>query len=265
METDEVLALLRAVGEQVVVPRFRALDTAGVGRKRLHAPVTVADREAEALLTDALLAEHPGAVVLGEEAVASDPSVRDRFLGAEHAFTVDPVDGTRQFVRGSPDHAMMLAELRDRAVVRSWIWQPQHRRAYVAEAGAAAWADGRTMGRPAATPADALEGAGWLRRARAVLRDLDLTGTCCGVDYPRLAEGSADYALFWRPQPWDHAPGSLLLAETGGAVGALDGTPYHPQGPRPPVLVAARDRATYDVVRGVLGPFVGAVPRLRGR
>ena len=261
MLTDDVLALLREVGERVVVPRFGALESGDVGRKQLRAPVTVADREAEVLLTDALRAEYPGALVLGEEAVAADPAVLARFREADHAFTVDPVDGTRQFVRGSPDHAMMLAELRGGQVVRSWIWQPQHRRAYVTEVGGGATADGRRVTRPTPAPTGRAGDEGWLRRTRTVLRGLTPTGTCCGVDYPRLAEGKADYALSWRPQPWDHAPGSLLLAEVGGVVGALDGTLYDAQQPPPRVLLAARDRATYDLVRGVLG----VLPRRRGR
>ena len=257
MDDDEVLALLRDVGERVVEPRFGALGSGDVGRKQLRAPVTVADREAEVLLTDALRARHPGALVLGEEAVAADPSVLVRFREVDHAFTVDPVDGTRQFVRGSPDHAMMLAELRGGAVVRSWIWQPQHRRGYVARAGAGVLADGRPLRRRQVTARSARAARTWFGRARAVLSEHRLTGTCCGIDYPRLAEGAADYALFWRPHPWDHAPGSLLLVESGGVVGALDGTPYDAQGTPPRVLLAARDRATYDVVRGVLDVVPG--------
>ena len=56
--------------------------------------VTVADREAEVLITQALTASYPKAVVLGEEAFAADPGLMDSWLAAEHTFTVDPVDGT---------------------------------------------------------------------------------------------------------------------------------------------------------------------------
>ncbi len=75
-------------------------------------------------------------MVLGEEASADDPSVLERYAAAEHSFTVDPVDGTKNFVHGSPDHAVMASELRAGEVVRAWIWQPQHELMYVAERGA---------------------------------------------------------------------------------------------------------------------------------
>ena len=83
--------------------------------------------------------------MLGEEATATDDALLDRFRDADHAFTVDPVDGTKNFVHGSPDHAVMAAELRGGEVVRSWIWQPQHGTAYVAERGAGAWRNGERL------------------------------------------------------------------------------------------------------------------------
>jgi fructose-1,6-bisphosphatase/inositol monophosphatase family enzyme len=257
VESDEVLALLVEVAEECITPRFRSLAPGEVSRKQRYAPVTVADREAEVRITEVLQGAHPDAVVLGEEAVAADPEVRARFRHAEHAFTVDPVDGTRQFVKGSPDHATMVAELRGGVAVRSWIWQPQHRRAYVAERGAGAWCDGRRLRREPVAAAPVLARRPWPGRAVGVTRQLRISGTCCGLDYPRIAEGEADHALAWRPEPWDHAPGSLLLTESGGVVGRLDGTPYRPQASPAGILVAAADRATYDAVRGVLaaGPW----------
>ena len=254
MDTDAVLALVRDVADEVVVPRFRALDTGEVSEKGPGDLVTVADREAEQLLTRALTAAYPAAVVLGEEAASVDAAVIDRFRAADHAFTVDPVDGTKNFVRGSPDHAVMVAELRGGLVVRSWIWQPQYRLAYVAERGAGAWRDGVRLTRPPV--GERLRGVtsrrSWIGRTLGTLSALELTWVCCGVDYPKLVEGEADYALYRKGKPWDHAPGSLLLSEAGGHLGTVDGAPYDAQSPEPAGLVAAADAATYDLVTGLL-------------
>ena len=254
LDTTAVLDLVREVAEEVVVPRFRALDSDEVSEKGPGDLVTVADREAERLLTRALLAAYPDALVLGEEASSADDTLLARYRAAEHAFTVDPVDGTRNFVHGSPDHAVMVAEVRAGEVVRSWIWQPQHRVAYVAERGAGAWRDGERITRP---PVDErLRGVtsrrSWIGRALGTLSALELTWVCCGVDYPKLVEGDADYAVYRKGKPWDHAPGSLLLTEAGGFVGDFAGAPYDAQGPEPAGLVAAADRATYDHVHGLL-------------
>ena len=202
LDTDEVLAMVQDVVARLVTPRFGNLaDGEVTSKSRPGDLVTVADREAEVELTRLLRARQPGVLVVGEEAVAADPSLVRALPGADHAFTVDPLDGTRHFVAGSPDHATMLAEVRRGETVRAWIWQPQHARAYVAERGSGAWLDGVRL-EPAPERA---AGRGW-------------TGTCCGVDYPRLATGEAGWAAYLKQKPWDHLPGGLLLTEAGGSV-----------------------------------------------
>jgi fructose-1,6-bisphosphatase/inositol monophosphatase family enzyme len=259
VQTDDVLILLQDVAEEIIKPRFRTLVAEEIAEKNPGDLVTVADREAEVRISEALLRAYPDALVLGEEASADDPGLMARFQSAEHAFTVDPVDGTKNFVHGSPDHAVMVAELRGGEVVRSWIWQPQHEIAYVAERGSGAWKNGRRLVRPPL--GDDLRGVTsrrtWVGRAVGALRALDLTWVCCGVDYPKLVEGAADYALYRRAKPWDHAPGSLLLTEVGGFVGTFDGSPYRPHLDPPLGLIAAADRATYDLVHELVDALPG--------
>ena len=260
LDTDAVLDLVKEVAEKVVTPRFRELSREQVDEKGPGDLVTVADRESERLLTRFLQDAYPDALVLGEEAYAAHPELMDRFHAADHAFTVDPVDGTKNFVKGSPDHAVMVAEVQGGESVRAWIWQPQHERAYVAERGAGAWCNGERMTR--AAPVGDLRGVTsrwrWLGRSLGDLEPLKLSWVCCGVDYPHLIEGDTDFVLYGRrANPWDHAPGSLLLTEAGGYAGTHDGRRYRPGDllevdGRPAGLLAAADRATYERVLGLL-------------
>ncbi|GAB2754423.1 inositol monophosphatase [Nocardioides salsibiostraticola] len=243
MDTDSILRLMQDVAAEVINPRFRSLSHGEVHEKAPGDLVTDADHEAEVLITEALNAAYPNAVVLGEEAFAQDESLMDRYRAATHAFTVDPVDGTKNFVNGSPDHAVMVAEIRDGVAVRGWIWQPQHEVAYVAEAGAGATRNGEplTTHRPAGAPPTwrgVTSRRSWLQREFDDLAPLELTWVCCGVDYPHLIAGDADFVLYARAWPWDHEPGGLILREAGGFLGPLrDGS-----------LIAAADRTTYDAV-----------------
>jgi fructose-1,6-bisphosphatase/inositol monophosphatase family enzyme len=252
VETEAILAMLREVADEVINPRFRSLGDEQVSEKNPGDLVTVADHEAEVLITEALLAAYPEAVVLGEEAYAADPGLLDKYAAAEHAFTVDPVDGTKNFVHGKKDHAVMVAETREGVVTRGWIWQPQHGLAYTAERGAGAWVNGHRLTRPT-PPHEQREWRGvtsrrrWVGRELPGLRPLELTWVCCGVDYPHLVSGHADFIVFGYDNPWDHAPGSLILSEAGGYIGTLDGEPYDPR-TSGHGLIAAADRATYDVV-----------------
>jgi len=260
VETDEVLTLLQDVAEEVINPRFRSLDDDQITEKNPGDLVTVADREAEVLITAALQAAYPDALILGEEATHADATLIDRFYDADHAFTVDPVDGTKNFVHGSRDHAMMIGEVKGGEAVRGWIWQPQHETAYVAELGAGAWRNGERVMRPPTPPRAEWRGVTsrrkWLGRALADdLRPLELTWVSCGIDYPHLAEGDADYVVYGRANPWDHVPGGLILTEAGGFLGTFDGGAYRPtddhgvDGAAPRGIVAAGDRATYEAIR----------------
>ncbi|WP_148614041.1 inositol monophosphatase family protein [Nocardioides rubriscoriae] len=255
MDTDAITALLQDVAAEVITPRFRALLSHEISEKNPGDLVTVADHEAEVLITEALVAAHPGAVVLGEEACAADPSVLDRYATAEHSFTVDPVDGTKNFVHGSPDHAVMASELRAGQVVRAWIWQPQHELMYVAERGAGSWRNGErlTTTPPTGAP-DTFDvrtsRRSWVGRQHAAVGELRLSWVSCGIDYPRLVEGACDAVLYKSTKPWDHAPGQLLLTEAGGVLRHHGGPDYDPRRTATDWLVAAADQATYDVVEG---------------
>jgi fructose-1,6-bisphosphatase/inositol monophosphatase family enzyme len=254
VNTQEILQLLQDVAEEVINPRFRTLTDDQVAEKNPGDLVTVADHEAEVRITDVLSRAYPRALILGEEATAADDTLLARFREADHAFTVDPVDGTKNFVSGSRDHAVMVAEIRGREVVRSWIWQPQHDAAYVAELGQGAWRNGERLVRPpvGADPRGVTSRRRWLGQSLGSLPPLELTWVCCGVDYPKLVEGAADYLVYSGTQPWDHAPGSLLLSESGAFLGTFEGGRYRPQDDPPGGLVAAADRATYDVVQGLV-------------
>ena len=259
MDTEAVLRLMQDVAEEVVNPRFRSLSSGEIDEKGPGDLVTAADREAEELITAALRAAYPGAMILGEETYAGKRELMREFWAADHAFTVDPVDGTKNFVHGSRDHAVMVGEVKGGEAVRGWIWQPQHEQAYVAELGGGAWRNGERVTRPPTPPRSELRGVTsrrkWLGRSLAAdLRPLELTWVSCGIDYPHLAEGDADYVVYGRANPWDHVPGGLLLTEAGGFLGTFAGTPYRPtddhdiDGAAPRGLLAAADRATYDAL-----------------
>ncbi len=225
-----MLELLQDVAAEVITPRFRSLDDDQVSEKNPGDLVTVADHESEARITAALSRAYPEALILGEEAMAADPTLLEAFATADHAFTVDPVDGTKNFVNGSPDHAVMVAEVRAGEVTRGWIWQPQHEASYVAERGAGARRNGEPLVVDGSGTAPYRTARwGWRGQELDGLGTLEISWACCGVDYPHLIAGDAAALLYNRSMPWDHLPGGLILTEAGGRIGRLDGAPWQPR------------------------------------
>lgn len=255
MGTDAVLELVQQVAEEVVLPRWRHLADAEIDQKSPGDYVTVADREAELRLTEEFARRAPGAVVVGEEASFADPTRMDAAATADWCLLVDPVDGTRNFVRGSADFAVMVAEVRSGVSTRSWIWQPVHQRAFVAERGAGATLNGVLMPRREGAPQRPPVGTSSQRRLQGfdgggALAAVHHGSWCAGIDYPRVAMGEVDYLVYKNVKPWDHVPGQLLLAETGGTSRTWEGEQYTP-GHRGPGLIAAGSAAIWDTLWSV--------------
>ncbi len=251
----DLLEMIQDVADRLISPRWRALAAGEVEEKRPGDFVTVADREAEQAITEALRRVFPQALVVGEEAVFANPLLLGALPSAEHAFVVDPVDGTRNFVQGSPDHAVMVGELRAGEPVRAWIWQPQHRRAYLAERGAGATCNGERLSVPQRAGRPYLESS--VRGVSGVdsallAQPVPPSSQCCGVDYPRVATGEVDALVYRSANPWDHVPGAVLLRELGGVVRAPDGSDYHPGTSGSSTVVVAGSPEIFNTVQAVL-------------
>jgi len=248
--TSVVSQLIVEVADRVVMPRFRRLAVGDVAEKSPGDLVTIADVEAEIELAEALRAGDPGALVIGEEAVAADPSLRTLIDEAERVWLVDPVDGTGNFVAGNPSFGCMVVEMRYGKPARSWIWQGVRRRMFQAVSGGGVHLDGRSLSRP---PSHRFPLAGGVTAEYAELSGAGLaepwpmTGSCT-EDYPLIALGERDYLIHNGAYPWDHWPGVLLLAELGGRVAFLDGEPFTSSSPNPHKILAARSPEVWDTV-----------------
>lgn len=261
MDTDAILNLLKETAAELITPRFRALAAEQVMEKAPGDLVTVADRESEVAITARLREAYPDALILGEEATAADPGLLTAYAGADHAFTIDPVDGTKNFVNGNDDHAVMVAELRAGQAVRGWIWQPQHQLAYVAEAGAGTYCNGeRLSALPRSSDPAQVRGASSSRlrgKSPGDFAEVADSWWCAGVDYSHVLTGDIDYVLFRKDWPWDHVPGALMVAELGGYTGRLDGGGYDSR-VRQDWLLSAATREIFDAVRGPIQATLAA-------
>lgn len=258
LSIDDVSLVLRDVADRVIVPRWQHLAHGEIDEKTPGDFVTVADRESEVAIAEFLRANAPGCVIVGEEAAFAEPDIIDSLPAAELAYVVDPVDGTKNFVKGSPDFAVMVSEVRSGVTTRAWIWQPIAHDMWVAERGAGLFRNGERVTRPA--PADPPRGRTSLRDHWGFddggrLAPVDKSAGAVGVDYPRLCAGGDDFLVYNRLKPWDHLPGTLMVREVGGVAVHFDGTPYHASSIGRTGLVAA---ANDDVAARVREAWDGA-------
>jgi fructose-1,6-bisphosphatase/inositol monophosphatase family enzyme len=206
-----VETIMREVSRDVILPHYQSLTAAQIVSKAVNDVVTVADQESEAILTERLTALLPDASVVGEEATFADESellkLKDRLC-----WIVDPLDGTNNFAAGKPPFGMLIA-LADRGeTLGGWILDCLTGRFCRASLNGGAWVNEEHL------TAQATEVAPHYRM-------VDIP-RCAAEQYPRLALGQNDVAVFERTLPWDHAAGALFLNEAGGKCARPDGTPY---------------------------------------
>ena len=230
-------ALLREACARFVMPRYGHLRQDEVEAKSSPTDlVTIADREAELFLTPRLRDLVDGEVI-GEEACAADPGIRGR-AGAPVAWTVDPVDGTGNFVKGNERFCCMVALLEEGRPVRSWIYVPLQERLYAAKAGHGAsvisgGGDGQALRLAAkAWHTDGMTGSANVLAVppprRDILRDRlrNLPGRwfagSSGIMGTEIASGRQQFLLHSLCTPWDHAPVDLLCREAGAHAAMID-------------------------------------------
>lgn len=251
MDTDDILGLLKETAAEIVTPRFHQLPTDDIMEKAPGDFVTVADRESEEFIRRRLRDAFPGAAIVGEEAVYANPALLDALPSAEHAFVIDPIDGTGNFVKGRHEHGVMLAELRRGRTTRGWIWQPMTGLGYVAEQGAGVRLNGEAVKRDTkdrlplgASSKRALVGFDGDGRLSPAL----LSRHCCAFDYPRVLHGELDFLFYTSMHPWDHLAGSLMVRESGGVSRTVDGVDYTVAS-RTRGLIIAGDVASWAVAQ----------------
>ncbi|MEU3255081.1 inositol monophosphatase family protein [Streptomyces sp. NPDC006997] len=260
----DVEEAVRKAAAAEIMPRFRQLAQHEVEEKTgPHDLVTDADRNAELYLTEALRALLPGSVVVGEEAVHANPSSYGAVRGEAPVWIVDPVDGTRQFVRGEEGFCTLVALAVGGVVVGSWTYAPVHDRFATAARGRGAFLDGRQLRAGSPDPGRDLRIAtshpdyttDEEKRALLALRTDGVSPRPCGsagLEYLAVARGDLDAVAFSWEAAWDHAAGLLLVQEAGGTHLTRAGQPFRVTGGNALPFTAARDTATARRVAGLL-------------
>jgi histidinol-phosphatase len=190
-------------------------------------PVTIADRECEQLLTQEILAAFPDDGILGEEGARRESRNGRKWI-------LDPIDGTRDFVRGYPFWAILIGLEVDGAVVAGVVHMPALRKMYHAVIGGGAFCnDQRVSVSGIDAPSNALACVNGLNNikefnwSRKLLPWLDQfwavrsLGGC--MDAVMLASGRADLWLEAHAEAWDLAAIKLILEEAGARFRNFDG------------------------------------------
>ena len=222
---ETAIAAARAAGE-VARRYFRTNVT--VERKADRSPVTIADRECERRIIEVLSGAFPDYGVVGEE-FGTRP-------GAGPCWIVDPIDGTKSFIRGIPYFATLIGLEEDGEVTLGVIYAPVVDDLLYARKGEGAFdRSGRLHVSERRTLAEsmivfgglnALRGAGYWRAVEEIVdRSMRQRGYGDYFGHTFVARGQAEVMMETDLKPWDMAALKIVVEEAGGRFTDFDGVP----------------------------------------
>jgi len=225
---DELAEAAREAGEAILTIVRRGFE---VEAKHDASPVTEADRAAELVILAALARAAPGVPVIAEEEVAAGriPAHGDTY------FLVDPLDGTKEFIRGGDDYTVNIGLIERGTPKLGVVFAPATGRLHGGCVGTGAWLD-EGQGRVPITTRErgeqitAVASKSHLNQATIDYLEAAV-GACAYVSvgsslkFCIVAEGRAD--IYPRAAPtseWDTAAGHAVLIAAGGLVDGPDGS-----------------------------------------
>ncbi len=198
-----------------------------VHEKSDHSPVTIADRNVEQILRKKIAADFPGFGIIGEEFGNEKPS-------AEWVWTIDPIDGTRSFIRGIPLFATLLSLLHHGEPVVGIIALPALGETAWAVKGKGAYRENRRL---SVSQHKELSGAViatadyYCFKTKKCLHLLSQLNNQTAINrtYPDAfghllaIQGSVDVMVDPWAYIWDFAPCKIMAEEAGGAFANFTG------------------------------------------
>ena len=228
MSSPELAAALEAAGAAAVVIRRLYRSNLEVRIKSDRSPVTEADLQSERAIREVLTARFPGYGFYGEE-------TGQHAMNAENVWLVDPIDGTKSFVRDCPFFSTQIALRRAGKLVLGVSSAPAYGELAWAESGGGAFLDGQPIRVSTVSELSAAilstgnlqtlaaSPAGWLRFGALVGQVSRLRGYGDFVHYHLLARGSLDVVMESDVNILDIAALSVIVREAGGVFTDLGG------------------------------------------
>jgi len=226
---DDLAEAAREAGQAILEIVRRGFETES---KRDSSPVTEADRAAELVILAALAKAAPGVPVIAEEEVAEGriPQHGDTY------FLVDPLDGTKEFVRGGEDYTVNIGLIEHGVPKLGVVFAPASGKLHGGCTSLGAWMDNGTGRAPIETRArgdrmTAVASKSHLNQAtidylQEAVGLCDYVAVGSSLKFCIVAEGKAD--IYPRASPtseWDTAAGHAVLLAAGGLVDGPDGAP----------------------------------------
>ena len=225
VNSDDIREILFNISKKIIVPSFGNLSKNQIAYKNEKEFVTEIDIRVEKELNKHLTNIIRNSNFIGEETYSKDPSILNFYLSDNYCWTVDPIDGTRNFVKSKVKFAVMVSLSQHKKIIQSFIYKPISEEFMFADKSGT-YLDNKKITLSKKTKIENAIGSistkYWdsnikdkLISVKDNFKNINSYGSI-GCEYFDLVLGIRDFALLSRLHPWDHIPGVFIVRQAGG-------------------------------------------------
>ncbi|WP_419784017.1 3'(2'),5'-bisphosphate nucleotidase CysQ [Maridesulfovibrio sp.] len=230
---EELSNVARKAGAAIMEVRSKGFD---VRNKDDKSPVTAADIASNKVITESLAELYPRIPVLSEEGIKIPYAQRKEW---KEFFLVDPLDGTKEFIKDNGEFCVCIAFMRDNRPVLGIVYAPTQDALYTGSIETGAQVSRQSKEAVAISTASPAEGEGQIivgsrshpsPELEDYLKDINVAEVKpagSAIKFCLVAEGKAhQYPRFNPTMEWDTAAGQAILEAAGGTMRGLDGKEF---------------------------------------
>ena len=225
IDSSDIREILFRVSKTIIIPSFGNLAKKQISYKNGVDIVTDIDIAVEQELNNQLSKLIKNSNFIGEEIYSKDPSILKYYLSDEYCWTVDPIDGTKNFAKSKERFAVMVALTKNKKIIQSFIFKPMTNDFMYADKSGAYINDKKINLKKETLLENAIGSIStkyWdeltkskILSIKHIFGEINSYGSI-GCEYFDMALGLRDFTLLSRLYPWDHIPGVYIIRKSGG-------------------------------------------------
>ena len=237
IENNEIKSIFFDLSRKSILPKYKNLKDDEIKIKGNNDIYTVVDIIIEKKLKKILNKLLPGSLFVGEESYSNSIDIIKKYNEKKYCWTVDPLDGTKNFVKGIDRFAVMLSLSFSKQILQSWIYKPLTDEFSYAIYKEGAFINNKKIIINRNRSIDQCVGSislkywdhKYFNKMKKIKNDfLEIKSLgCIAFEYIDIIKSLRDFAILSKLSPWDHLPGILLLREAGGFDSYFDNGNYN--------------------------------------
>jgi len=259
---NDLREILFKISKSIILPSFGNLKKNQISYKDGKSIVTKIDISVEKELKKILTKLIKNSNFIGEESYAKNKNILNYYLSEEYCWTVDPIDGTSNFVQNRDRFAIMVALTKKKEIIQTFIYKPLNKDFMYADYSGTYINNNKINLNKKIKIENSIGSIStkyWEDNQKKKLLiikknflSIDSYGSI-GCEYFDIALGFRDFALLSKLNPWDHIPGVFIVRQAGGHDCHFDKKEYKFYNDSKNLIVSNSKKLNYDILNLVKG------------